>query len=137
MFTEINRVKIRKYLGFAAIFHQAEPRLENAIGAVQSVADGGNRPDNSTELFILDLLTQLDAIDQQLIDMLQCLGTNQVGKIATDNVRAYLVVQMRGRQVVGYLADALSTRPIRDVFSAPQTSNDSDGVFYGPGEVHA
>lgn len=48
-FSETDRTWIRRYVGYGAIFIQAEPRLENAITATQSVADGGARPDASTE----------------------------------------------------------------------------------------
>ncbi len=48
-FSELDRTYIRRFVGFGAIFVQAEPRLENAITAVQSTADGGTRPDASTE----------------------------------------------------------------------------------------
>ena len=40
-FSELDRTYIRRFVGFGAIFVQAEPRLENAITAVQSTADGG------------------------------------------------------------------------------------------------
>ena len=117
-FTEADRVQIRKYLGFAAIYIQAEPLLENAISAVQAVTDpGGSRPDNTTELDIKSLLVKLQAVDAKLDD-LDCLGTAQVGKIAIDPVRGQIAVRMRGRELVGRLANALALNgPIRDVFS--------------------
>lgn len=52
MYSELDRTYVRKYVGFGAIFLQAEPRLENAITATQSVADGGARPDASTENYV-------------------------------------------------------------------------------------
>jgi len=48
-FSETDRTWIRRYLGYSGIWLQAEPRLENAITAVQSLADNGTRPDASTE----------------------------------------------------------------------------------------
>lgn len=55
-YAELDRVYLRHFVGFGAIFMQAEPRLENAITATQSVADGGARPDSSTENFIKGLI---------------------------------------------------------------------------------
>jgi|SRR5579875_2166275 len=51
-FSETDRTFIRHFLGFSAIFVQADLRLENAITACQSEADGGSRPDPSTENYI-------------------------------------------------------------------------------------
>jgi hypothetical protein len=48
-YSETDRTWVRRYVGYGAIFLQAEPRLENALTATQSVADGGGRPDSSTE----------------------------------------------------------------------------------------
>jgi hypothetical protein len=55
-YSETDRTYIRRYCGFGAIFIQAEPRLENAILATQSQADGGTRPDSSTENYIKGLV---------------------------------------------------------------------------------
>ena len=52
MYLEQDRVWVRRYVGFGAIYLMAEPRLESAISATQSIADGGSRPDSSTENFI-------------------------------------------------------------------------------------
>src|SRR6185312_3737480 len=56
MYLEQDRVWIRHYVGFGAIYLQAEPRLESAITATQSIADGGSRPDSSTENYIKSLI---------------------------------------------------------------------------------
>jgi hypothetical protein len=56
MHAEQDRVQYRHFVGYGAIFMQAEPRLENAITATQSVADGGARPDSSTENYIKGLV---------------------------------------------------------------------------------
>lgn len=48
-FAETDRVWIRHFLGFSATFVQAEPLLEGAMTAVQSIADGGSRADSATE----------------------------------------------------------------------------------------
>ena len=56
MYSETDRTYIRRYVGYGAIFLQAEPRLENAIQATMSQADGGGRPDSSTENYIKGLI---------------------------------------------------------------------------------
>jgi hypothetical protein len=56
MYSEQDRTLIRRFLGFSAIFLQADSRLEVAIGATQSIADGGARPDSNTENFIKGLI---------------------------------------------------------------------------------
>jgi len=123
-FTEADRVQIRKYLGFAAIYLQAEPLLENAITAVQAVTDpGGTRPDNSTELEIKSIIVKLQAVDAKL-DEIDCLGTAQTGKIIIDPVRGQMAVAMQGRRQVARLAFMLSLNgPLRDVYSAAPPAN--------------
>lgn len=51
-YSEQDKTYIRHFVGYGAIFLQAEPRLENAILATQSVADDGSRPDSNTENYI-------------------------------------------------------------------------------------
>lgn len=61
-YAEVDRTWIRKFVGYGAIFLQAEPRLENAITATQSVADGGGRPDSSTENYVKGILYGFAAV---------------------------------------------------------------------------
>jgi len=55
-FQELDRVYIRHFLGFSAVFLQADPRLEASITAVQAIADGGARPDSSSENYAKGLI---------------------------------------------------------------------------------
>jgi hypothetical protein len=135
-FTETNRVAIRKALGFAAIYLQADPMLENAITTVQSVADGGTRPDSSTEDAILAYLVSLAAIDAVLEGTGGCVGTIKVNKIAMDAARGELIFRKRARGLVGYIADALSMRPRRDVYSAPEVDPVGGAVVTDYAEQH-
>jgi hypothetical protein len=61
-YSELDRSWIRRYIGYGSIFVQSEPRLENAIQATQSVADGGTRPDSSTENYIKGLIYGFAAV---------------------------------------------------------------------------
>ena len=56
MFSELDRSYIRKFLRYSAIFLQGDPRLESAVTATQSVADGGSRPDSNSENQIKGLI---------------------------------------------------------------------------------
>ncbi len=117
-FTEADRVLIRQYVGWTAIFQVAQPLLESAITTIQSVADGGIRIDNSTELLVKSLLAQLQKVDEQLLEF-GCLGTVSVNKVAMDNVRARMVVMQWGRVLVGRLCTVLSLEgPITDCYSS-------------------
>jgi hypothetical protein len=120
-FTEADRVKIRKYLGYAQIFIGADPSLENAIDSCQSIVDGGSRPDNSAELMILGVLAEIEAIETALKEHREsCLDNVQVGNIKTDALRAMAGLRAEGRRMIGYLANAVDTTPKSDVFSAPR-----------------
>jgi hypothetical protein len=125
-FTETNRVAIRKALGYAAIYIQADPMLESAITAVQSIADGGSRPDSSTEDAILAYLVSLAAIDALLESAAGCLSTIQVDDVKMDAVRGEALLKARARRLVGFIGDALSTAPLRDIYS-PSTPDPSGG----------
>lgn len=121
-FAESDRVKIRRWLGFSAIFLQADPRLENAITSTQSLADGGSRPDDTTVIAIKDYLTKLTNIETQWV-LLTTEGGMQGGTIdelKIDPLRGLAGLKQVGRMYVGFIADALATKPHRDVFSAPK-----------------
>lgn len=48
-FTETDRTYVRRFVGMGSTFLSFWPLVESAITAVQSVADGGSRPDSSAE----------------------------------------------------------------------------------------
>lgn len=126
-FVEADRVKLRSAMGAGAVYVNQYPRLENAITAVQSVADGGSRPDNSTETAIKAYLTDLDTIDVRLKALW---GQAQVGDakgVSLDAARGAALLRMEGRRLVHRIASALSIKPLRDVFSSsPLDSGDGD-----------
>ncbi len=124
-FSETNRVAIREYLGFSAEFLQADPRLERAITVAQSVADGGTRPDNSTELRVLALIASLQLIDSQLDTQSTFLGAGTVDEVKVNSAREMVRLRMQGRMYVHRLARAFDTFPRSDVFSAaPQLESE-------------
>jgi hypothetical protein len=116
--TEADRAQIRHYLGFSALFLQADPRLEQAIDSVRSRADGGTRPDDSTERQIRGWLGQLARIEERLAEVWEEAEALRVSDLNVDPYRAMALLRSEGRRVVGGIARALATRPLHDVFSA-------------------
>lgn len=130
-FTEADRVLIRQYVGWSAIYLQYQPLLESAITTIQSTADGGVRIDNSTELLVKSLLAQLQQIDAKLMEF-DCLGVNVVNKISQDNIRARMVIMQWGRTLVGRLCTVLSLQgPITDCYSSSPSGHVTLGYAMG------
>lgn len=132
--TEAEKASIRAYLGFPNLFHQQEPRLENAINSVQTVSDGGALDNDATQARMRVALAQLDAVDAKL-SALQCsyqvleAGTD---KVRLDSIRAAWQLRQDGKRIISQLAIPLGTRPVRDYFSSSETSeyiSDSSWFF--------
>lgn len=132
--TEAQRVQVRDILGFSGIFLQADPRLENALTSVLAIADGGTRPDNSTQLEILEIVCEVQGIYCQLQALRQQLAVLRADKVHIDAARAIIMVRSEGRRLVTRLSAALSTNPRRDIFSASEPKLDSD-AFYPAGDM--
>lgn len=62
IYSEADRVQIRRFLGASAIFIQAIPRIESAIRSTQSIADDGSRPDDSTVKYVKSLIYGTSAV---------------------------------------------------------------------------
>ena len=118
--TEADRATIRSYLGFPALFLQADPRLESAMTSVQSEADGGVRPDGSTEVQIRGWLGQLGKLETRLQDLWDEAEALKVGELGVDPLRAMAMLRAEGRRIVGRIARALGTSPRHDVFSGAE-----------------
>ncbi len=117
--TEEERTRIRHALGFGAIFLQAYPLLENAMTAVQSVDEGGSRPDRSTEDQIRGWLDDIDRIEDRMRGLESKHLANVVdGDTKIDSARALAVLRQEGRRYVNYISTALATYPRRDIFSS-------------------
>lgn len=118
MFTESDRVQIRQFLGYAALFLQADPRLELAITTVQSIADGGSRPDSSTETQIKAIVTDLQTIELRLKDLWIQAQAGAVDEVKVSPARGMAMLRMEGRRCVHKLARCLDTYPRSDIFSS-------------------
>lgn len=138
--TELERAKIRHYLGFSAIFLQADPRLENAMTTVLAIADGGTRADSSTQTQIQGWITDLETVETNLKNLWNKSLALKVDVIQIDPVRGMMMLRAEGRRIVTNIATALATKPRRDVFSASQTNPYGDSfedIATGYGGSHS
>jgi hypothetical protein len=116
-FSEADRVQIRLYLGFGSLYLQADPRLENAITALQSVTDGGTRPTNDAELVAKGILTELADVDSRIKALRdQQAATEVVGELRLDAAREQQRLCTEGRRYVHRLSRMLDTFPRSDAF---------------------
>lgn len=159
-YAELDRAYIRHFVGYGAIFMQAEPRLENAITATQSSADGGSRPDSSTENVIKGLIYGTAAVtgvgvtpggspqsgpfaqpaqrgllqvETSIATMDSLLGSLEVdgGEVKLDTARETARLRSVGRVLCHSLARMLGMKGVRaDVFSSSPVINDTDPFAY-------
>tara|TARA_B100001123_G_scaffold393807_1_gene474067 strand:- start:2475 stop:2870 length:396 start_codon:yes stop_codon:yes gene_type:complete len=115
-FTESDRVKIREYLGTSRLFEDYDPRVESAITAIQSTADGGAAPDDSSELRIREYLASLEAIEVQLTSLQNKYLAVTADEVRVDCQRAMAALRSEGRRWVGRLSDILDCTPRHDAF---------------------
>lgn len=159
MYQELDRTWIRHFVGYGAIFLQAEPRLENAINATQSALDGGARPDSNTENYILGLVygsagqtgsaivpgpvsqswadrvlpatVGLVAIEAQLSSMWGFTFASTADEAKVDTYRGMIQLRSEGRRLAHSLARMLGMRGVRaDVFSPGQAVIDDNPFSY-------
>jgi hypothetical protein len=117
-FTEAHRVQIRRWLGYSTLYLSADPSLEQNITAVQAVADGGSKPDASSELAVRSYLDSLEKLNLKLDELaIEEIEADTVDEVKIDAARGSLAVRSRMRLYVGHISDVLSVRPRRDVLS--------------------
>ena len=131
MFTESDRVQIRKYLGYSALFLQLDPRLESAISTIQSVADGGTRPDSSSEDYARQLIASCQDVDTKLTNLDSMMGMGRMDDASFDPAKEDLRLRRKGRMYVFRLAKLLDTVPRANVFGTGTT--EGDDFRAGPG----
>lgn len=132
MFTESDRVTIRLYMGAGSIYLQLFPKLENAITAIQSIADGGVRSDNSTELMVRTQITNIQNIETRIQDLYDELEIKTAGqdKVELDVTKAVLMLQREGRRYIGNISRILACAPVFDYFSSQAPSADDFANIY-------
>lgn len=154
MYSELDRVHVRKFLGFSAIFLQGDPRLENAVSATMSVADGGARPDSNTENAVKALLYGTAAqcgpagvtlgptahnvafaiparpglvnVKAALDGLIPISYALKADEASIDPARGAAILRRMGREMVAELADVLSTPPRFDVFGTRRPGADPE-----------
>lgn len=153
-YAELDRSYIRHFVGYGAIFIQADPRLENAITATQSVADLGARPDSSTENVIKGLIYGVAAVvgvavtpggtaqsgpfaqpaqrgllqlEQSIANLDPLIGVLRAEEATLDTAREGIRLKMEGRRLCHAMARMLGMRGVRaDVFSSAPVIIDAD-----------
>lgn len=121
-FTEAERVKIRRYLGYSRRYVSSDPRLESAITTIQSTADGGSFPDSTSEAEIRTILAALATVETQLDECSAAAMALRDGDSEIDFGYRFQVARTRGRMLVGSLSDVLEISPIRDIFSPKRSA---------------
>ena len=159
-YTEQDRTLIRHYAGYGAIFLQAEPRLENAITATQSQAEGGARPDSSTENFIKGLIYGVAAVagvagvtpggtsqtattfaqpgqrglltvEANIAGLDVQRGALQASRVRIDSARETIRLRMEGRRLAHSLARMLGMKGVRaDIFRSAPVIVNDDPFAY-------
>ncbi len=118
-FAESDRVQIRRWLGYSAMYASRDPILESAITSAQAEADGGSRPDSTTETAIKGWVSELATLETKWKDLYDQMQAYKIDETTVDPARGLATLFKIGRMYVGHLSDALSTPVRRDVFSAP------------------
>lgn len=116
--TESDRVQMRHFLGYSATFTQVDPRLESAITSTQSIVDGGQRPDSSTETAMRGVIADLQSIEAKLRTLWPLMHGLAVDETRADPVRGAMMLRSEGWRLACSLARFLDTRPIANVFSS-------------------
>lgn len=129
--TEQEKADIRAFMGFPSLFHQQEPRLENAINSVQSVADGGALVSTATQDRMRAALVRLNAIDASITCLYDRLLVTEVGEeqVKLNASRAIFVLEGQGRRWITQLAIPLGTQPFRDYYSPLPLNSDAFSPF--------
>jgi hypothetical protein len=131
--TQLDRSNIRHFLGYGAIFKQADLRLENAMTAIQSETDGGSQPDSTSENAARAIVADLQTVECMLKAQWQSFAVGRADKVRIDAVRAMGALRMEGRRLVTGLSSVLATSPRRDAFASTQPNPDGDAFYDAPG----
>ena len=136
-FTELERANIRKYLGFPSLFKQFQPRLENAMNSVQSVADGGQMPTADTENNIRLVLTQLANVDTQLVNMQGLLFVVDAGsdKVSINPTKAMFMLKIEGRRIISQLSIPLGCKALSDYYGSTRYATGFEGDSFFPTDL--
>lgn len=135
--TDAERAQIREYIGYSAQFHQFDPTVENAITAVQAVADGGVLATSDTQTLIRSYMSQLASIDSQITNLLPLAFVNDAGdeKVNVKPMHAVRFLEQQGRKLITRLCIPLGLEgPRKDYYSSLpiNTSPNPFSSYLGP-----
>lgn len=114
-FTEPERVKIRRYMGWPP--GALQPYYDSQIIRIQSIADGGTLATGDTETEVRGLLANLASIETQLRALWEMQLAGKVDELGVDPVRATAMLRNEGRRIVNNMASILEATPLFDAFS--------------------
>lgn len=113
-FTEPERVKIRRYMGWPP--GNTEPNYDALILDIQSVADGGSMPTADTEAEARALLTALASLETKMTELHSEMIAHKVDEMTVDPYRAMIALRSEGRRLVRNLGTLLDATPLIDAF---------------------
>jgi hypothetical protein len=116
-FTESERVQIRRYMCWK--IDSITISYDSLITRLQATSEGGVMADDSTELYVRDLLAKLAKIETKLVEFWDQMQADSVGSLRVDPARAAQVLRSEGRRYVHALARVLDAKPQADAFGPP------------------
>jgi len=130
--TQFEISRIFTLLGVPRIFKNYDSRVYQAVLSVQSEADGGSLPDDSTQQQMRAVIVQLDDLDNKIIN-LTCrtdVVSTDSPKVQLDVSRGIFQLQIVGRMLINRLVIPLS---LTGVFADYYTGAVINPVPYGDG----
>jgi hypothetical protein len=120
---------IYSYLGYN-FYLEFDPHIKNMILATQSTVDGGSQPDNSLQLQVLSICTNLATVDQNLLNLqsLDFISTSSSGA-KLDVARGDFLLRKQGRALIKQLCIIFALKGVRqDYYSRSPLHNEmADG----------
>lgn len=118
-FSESERANIRRYLGLASLYLKNYSRFEDAITLTQSVSEGGQMPDSSTENLIRNALTKLALVETKLEALWDQAQVVEMGsdQVKINPARGAFHLRMEGRRHIATISNTIACVPIADFFS--------------------
>lgn len=120
MFTELEKVDIRCFLGWPAIYLQVYSALEYSIQAVES------KPE--TEAKVREILAVLNAFDVRLSNAYCSIKADQVGDIKIGRMSEINILRSEARRYVGRLGALLNVGIREDAFGGYARSSNSNAM---------
>jgi hypothetical protein len=109
-FTNAEKTRLRRYLGFSELYRQVETRLESQLDALPT-----NNPDAETQ--VRALLAKVDAVDTKIqsagLENLDAAKVKDVVLLGAEQLRA---LRAQGRMLIRQIAITFDLEPRRDYF---------------------